>query len=112
MSDALLAIWVTLVSIVILNGCAAGVAAMIHARRSPMRRGGRLMLAVGVTALLPTSMFIPAFIGDSLANTEEPYVMAFAVAAIFVVALVTSIPGALIMARKLEQPGDEFRAFE
>jgi hypothetical protein len=112
MSDAVLAIWVSLVSIVILNGCAAGVVAMLHAWRSSMRRGSRVTVALAVTAFLPASMFIPAIIKDSLTDAEEPVIMALAVGAIFVVALVTSLPGALIVARKLEAPGDEFRAFE
>jgi hypothetical protein len=112
MSEAILAIWVSFVLIVILNGCAAGVVAILHAWRSSMRRGGRVIVAVAVTASLPAIMFVPAFIGDSLNPAEEPVVMVIAMSAIFVVAFVTSLPGAVIVARKLEAPGDEFRAFE
>ena len=113
MSETVFAIWVIAVLIVLLNGCAAGVVAILHARRATLRRGRRVMTAAAVTALLLASMFIPFALADfSSTGMEEPIVIGLTLAMVFAVSLVVSIPGALIVARKLEAPGEEFRAFE
>ena len=45
MSDTVIVLWAGLVFALILNGCAAGVVAMLHAWRSSMGRGGKAVAA-------------------------------------------------------------------
>ena len=112
MSEVATAIWVIVVFIVMLNGCAAGVVGMLHAWRSKMGRGMRTLTAVVLTALLPSSMFIPSGFMDATMGTEGPLILGLAFGMVFALTLIVSLPGALIVARKLEQPGEEYRAFE
>jgi hypothetical protein len=111
MTDFAIGIWAILISIVILNGCAAGVVAILHAWGSKMRRGGRALAAVLVTGLLPAAMILPGFFRTGVFG-EESTVVVLGLAMILVLSSVVSLPGALIVARKLEAPGDEFRTFE
>jgi len=113
MSDMALTIWVIVVLVILLNGCAAGVVAILHVRGSKMRRGSRVATATAVTGFLPASMFIPFAISDvALTGSEEPLVIAIALVMSFGLAMVLSLPGALVMSRKLEAPGEEYRTFE
>jgi hypothetical protein len=45
-------------------------------------------------------------------SPEEPLYVALAVALIMAVTMIVSLPGALIVCRKLDAPGDDFRTFE
>jgi len=113
MYDLALAIWMIIVLIVMLNGCAAGVIAILHIRRSTMRRGSRVAIAAAVTGFLPVSLVIPFAIADlGPTGSEGPLVVFLGLTMILGVGMLFSLPGALILARKLEAPGGEYRAFE
>jgi hypothetical protein len=112
MSDAVVGTWMILIAIVILNGCAAGVTAMLHVRRK-MRRGARVMTAVLITAVLEASMFVPVAFADAMrARPDGLLVIGTIIAVVFAGALVVSLPGALVVSRKLEAPRDEYHTFE
>jgi hypothetical protein len=103
--------WVAVTGFIGLNGFAAGVVAVLQAWRSGMRRGSRIFVASATSALLPASymIVIPAMTGTS---GEEFGIMILSSAVIFAFATVVSLPGAIIVSRKLVQPGDEYRTFE
>lgn len=107
-------IWLIVFSILVFNLCAAGVVAILHAWRSKMRRGGRIVTAAALAGFLPSSTFLAGGLVESLtsSSSEEPFVMALAFGMIMLIATVVSLPGALIVARKLDTPGDDFRTFE
>ncbi len=108
---AALGFWTLFVCLVGLNLCAAGVAAILHAWRKKMRRGARVMTATGVTAMLPGAIMIPAMLTEMAIGAEAPLAIIGA-GVVLVITAALSTPGALIVARKLEQPGDDYRAFE
>ena len=113
MATPLVLAWVGLASIVGLNGFAAGVAAVLYAWRSGLRRGGRTFLASVLAGFLSASSFIGlGLLGSPELATEEPWILVGVFGGLFAVATVISGPGALLVARKLEKPGDDFRAFE
>ena len=105
-------IWGILISIVGVNLSAAGVVAILHAWRSKMRRGGRIFTAAAMTGLLPASLMIPTMLPGVSAGAEAPVGLVVAFFMVLGMVTVVSLPGALIVARKLEAPGDEFRVFE
>lgn len=107
--------WAIVVAVVALNLCAAGVAGIMHAWRSKTRRGGRILAATAVSGSLPGSIFIVAGLveaGWPTSSAEEPLVMAGAVAMVMGLGMLVSLPGAAIVARKLEAPGEDYRTFE
>lgn len=112
--DWIVGIWVIVIAVVGVNLCAAGVTAILHAWRSNIRRGGRIVAAAAVAGFLPASSFLAVGLIQSLsaASAEEPFVMTFAFAVVMAVATAVALPGAFFVARKLEAPGDDFRVFE
>ena len=113
MSDTVIVLWAGLVFALILNGCAAGVVAMLHAWRSSMGRGGKAVAAGFATGVGTGAMFMTFAIDDlTTSDTEGPLVVGLALAVFVAIATVVSLPGALIVARKLDRPGEDFRAFE
>lgn len=108
MGSAVILIWLGFVSLIGLNGFAAGVVAILHAWRRKMRRGGRILLASAAAGSLPTSVIFVIMMTES----EELVVVALGLVMVLAVSGVLSLPGAMIVARKLERPGDQFRAFE
>jgi hypothetical protein len=109
---ALIGLWGIVVSLIFINGFAAGMVAILFAWRRSQRRGSRVLTAVVLTGLLPASMMVPALLAQASAGFESPAGMIIGTVGVFVLAMAGSLPGALIVARKLEAPGDEFRAFE
>jgi len=103
--------WVSLTGIVGLNGFAAGIVAVLHAWRSPMRPGNRTFLASAASGSLPASYMIvvPAASGEA---ASEFGIMLLVSAVLLAVGTVVSLPGAIIVSRKLASPGDDYRAFE
>jgi hypothetical protein len=108
----LVGLWAIFVSIVGLNGFAAGIVTVLYLWRRQQRRGTRVLAAVMLTALLPASLMAPGMLMSASAGATAPVGMLVGTAFLFAAAMVVSLPGALIVARKLEAPGDEFRAFE
>ena len=106
-------IWILVSAAAGLNLSAAGVAAILHAWRVNMRRGGRMFAAAVIAALVPTSGFVAIALSESAtATSEDPFIVAIVFLAIQAVCTLVSLPGAAVVARKLEHPGDDFRVFE
>jgi hypothetical protein len=113
MSDTVLAIWVIVVWIFVLNCCAAGVGAMLHIWRRKIRRGGRIVAAAAIAGLLNIGMFVPvAFTDPTWAGPDGPLFLGVVFLGVLVLTFVIALPGAMVVARKLEAPGDDYRAFE
>ena len=103
-------VWVLLVLLVGLNGFAAGVVAVLHIWSSATPRRTRIVSAGAATALLTASPLLALALGGEV--TGEPLVLVVLVGLFSVLAAAASLPGALIVARKLEGPVDVVRAFE
>lgn len=105
--------WLTIVSIIGLNGCAAGFATMIYLWRRRLRGGPRAMLAAAASGLLPASVFLPmAFTDREFVGGEGPLVAAIAFVVVWGIATCVALPGALTVGRRLEAPGQDYRSFE
>ena len=113
MPETVILTWFAIASIIGLNGFAAGLAAILHLWRRTMRRGARATMSAAVSGLLPASIFIPmAFTDREFVGGEGQIIAAVGFATFWAVATAVSLPGSLIISRKLEAPGEEFRAFE
>jgi len=111
----IIGVWAIAMVIIGFNLCAAGVAAILHAWRSKMRRPARVVAAAAVTGVLPASTLIVAGlveVGWRTSSSEEPFVAALVFTLVMGLTMLASLPGAIIVSRKLEAPGDDFRVFE
>jgi MFS superfamily sulfate permease-like transporter len=108
----LIGLWTILVLIIGLNGFAAGMVAVLKGWRSKQSRRSRALTAAAVAGLFPAAIALPAMAVDVSAGSMAPLGLILGIAVICVVAMVASLPGAVIVARKLDGPGDAFRAFE
>ena len=105
--------WLAIVSVVGLNGFAAGLAAMLFLWRSRMRRGARIVTASTVAGLLPASVFLPImFTEPEFMGGEGALGFGIGFVVTLAVAGAVSLPGAILICRKLASPGDDYRAFE
>jgi len=97
-----------------LNGFAAGMVASLSIWRRRMRRSARIVSASALAGLLPASIFVIAGASELFGTSasEESAVWAFVVGLVLIVAAAVSLPGAIIVGRKLDRPGDEYRTFE
>ena len=109
--EAFTAIWTILIAIIGLNGFAAGVAAVLHSRRAKQRRRARIVTAAAVTGLLPACVMIPPVLAQMSIGAEAPIAL-LGTGAVFLVTMAVSLPGAAVVARRLEAPGEDYRAFE
>jgi hypothetical protein len=103
--------WLAIVTVVGLNGFAAGVVALLHIWRHGMRRRTRILLAGAAAGLLLASPLLTFAFGE-VNVSGEPLVLVVLVVLMSAFAAAASLPGAVIIARKLEGPGGAFRAFE
>jgi hypothetical protein len=67
-----------------------------------------------VAGFIPTSIIVAIGVSEEIAggSAEEPMIVALACVMIQLIATVVSVPGALIVGRKLDGPGDAYRTFE
>jgi hypothetical protein len=103
--------WVMLVTVLMLNGTSAGVAALLHCWPGRFGRGGRILLAALAAGALPASFLIVV----PLASAEalgQPSSLMLGMALVFAVGAGLALPGAIVVTRKLAKPGEEYRAFE
>jgi hypothetical protein len=111
MAEISILAWVGIVIVVGLNGFAAGAAAVLHLWRGRMAHGARSMLAAALAGALPASFMIVVPMAESgMGGQFTIFLLAFAV--IFAGATAISLPGAIIISKKLAKPGEEYRAFE
>ena len=107
--DVAIAIWVTLVFAIIFNLCAAGVVAIVHGWANQVSRAGKILIAAGVTGFLPGLALTPMIMLDETAETVVTFIAFFG---IVIVTALFSLPGAIAVAGKLEQPTQDLRVFE
>ena len=110
--ETIIGIWAVGFSVFVLNGFAAGLAAALHVWRKDQPRRSRVLTAAGITALVPVVITLPAiyFEVSTGASAVVPVIVGFAF--ICGVTMAISLPGAVIIARKLDGPGEAYRAFE
>ena len=105
-------IWVGVVCAVGVNGFAAGIAAMLYIWRKQLRRGARTALAAFAAGTMPATLIAVIGLSEEGFSGEGPLIVSLAFGGIMAVGAAVALPGAMIVARGLERPGDEFRAFE
>lgn len=107
-------IWMGLFWIIGINGFAAGLAAVLYLWRGQYRHRSRTLLASALTGALPASMFIAIGAMDSTLSAGMETGIGFTVAFVFALVIngLFSLPGAIIVSRKLDGGGDAFRSFE
>lgn len=103
--------WVVFVCASMLNGASAGVAALLHCWLSRFGRGARILSAALAAGALPASMLIVVPLADP-ETAGQPSYWITAVALVFAVGGAASLPGAILVTRKLARPGEDYRAFE
>lgn len=108
----MIGLWTLLVGIIGLNGFAAGMVAVLHVWRSKRPRRSRVLIAATITGLVPAALAAPAMLVDMSSGMVAPVGLLIGIAVACVLAMAASLPGAVIVARKLDGPGDAYRAFE
>ena len=103
--------WVIFVVVLALNLTSAGVAALLHCWRGKSGRGSRIVLAGLVAGSLPASFLIVVPLAQGGDGTEPVYWI-LALGLVFAVAVGLSLPGAIVVTRRLARPGEDYRAFE
>jgi hypothetical protein len=111
MSEWIILGWVTLVTVLTLNGTSAGVAALLHCRPGRFGRGGRILLAALAAGALPASFLVVVPLADATTRGQPAYLV-LALALVFAVGAGLALPGAIVITRKLAKPGEHYRAFE
>ena len=105
-----------LMLVLALNGLAAGVAAIFHAWRVRLPRESRVFFASVAAAVLPAGVIVLlAIVGASQPGTRAtlgPMEFLLIFGACTVAGIIVSLPGAVVVARKLESPGEDYRTFE
>ena len=110
--DAFIGLWAIVFALFVLNGFAAGIVAALYVWGGNQARRSRALTAAGITGLVPLVMALPAVLYQ--ASTGETPVVALIVGFAMVcgLAMAISLPGAVIIARKLDGPGGAYRTFE
>lgn len=96
---------------ILLNGFAAGMAAAVYLSRRKWSRRRRNLVSVGLTGLVQVLMFSGIAIFAPSAVEEPALVVAFLLLVIGGGGALISLPGALVMSRKIERGpslGDTF----
>lgn len=101
MSSVLTGLIAVFFGTVIVNGFAAGIVAYLYLGKRKGTVTARALHGAGITASIVLLMFSGALIDDMLTGDIETAVAFMAVAIIGCLAAVLSLPGAVIMARRL-----------
>jgi hypothetical protein len=88
------------------------VAAILHGRRDKQAFRSRILTAAALTAVWPAGMFFPVMLVGTLDEAYVSIEMVIGTGLLFLVGFAATLPGALIIARLLERPSEEYRAFE
>ncbi len=108
MSEWVIVGWVVFVTVLMLNGTSAGVAALLHCWPGRLGRGARILVAGLAAGALPASLLIIGLVDPA----ERPEYWIAALALVFAVGTAFSLPAAILVTRKLARPGEDYRAFE
>lgn len=114
MYDIGVAVWILLVALVGLNGFAAGVAAVLHLWRGAVRQRVRIIQAATATGLLPVAMVaLPMFVQLG-GSGGVPELVGTVIGMVLLLGLgaLVSLPGAIVITRKLAGGGDAYKSFE
>ena len=111
MNEWIIVGWVIFVIVLALNASSAGVAALLHCWPGRFGRGGRIVLAGLVAGSLPASIMIVVPLAQGGAGGQTAYWI-LASGLVFAVAVGLSLPGAIVVTRRLARPGEDYRAFE
>ena len=106
--QALIGLWTLVLFIVLLNGFSAGVVAGLHV----WRRRQRILAAAAVAGLVPAAIAVPSRLIDISVGTQAPFALVVSIAVMSLVTMAASLPGAMIIARKLDGPGNAHMVFE
>lgn len=106
-------VWSLVFWLVGINGFSAGAAAALHIWKGKVRLRTRVLLACGIAGLLPSSLLVMiAAVEDAGGSLEAGMGFTIAFVGSLLVTGLVSLPGALIVSRKLAGPGDAWRSFE
>jgi len=111
MSEWIIVGWVGFITVLMLNGTSAGVAALLHCWPSRFGRGTRTLLAGLAAGALPASFFLVVPLAADGVGWQPGY-LAISLVAVLAVGAALSLPAAIVITRKLAKPGDDYRAFE
>ncbi|MBO9519075.1 MAG: hypothetical protein J7493_13495 [Porphyrobacter sp.] len=98
--------------VVAMNGFSAGVAAVQFLWPSGRRRGARVLIAVTWAALVAIGWSIPLMPAKIAGGSTPVVYYVMATGFLFAFIMILSLPGALIVSRKLERQSAPIRAFE
>lgn len=108
----LIGLWTVVVLIIGLNGFAAGMVAVLHIWRGKQSRRSRALTAAALAGLFPGLIAVAPMAVDMTTGARAPFGLIVGLVVLCAVAMAISLPAALIVARKLDGPGDAFKAFE
>jgi hypothetical protein len=110
MSGWIALVWMLIVILIGLNVFAAGVVALLHIWSRGTRLRTQILSAGVASGLLTASPLFAMALGGEV--TGEPMVLVIVTAVFSAMAAAASLPGAAIVARRLEGPGDAVRVFD
>lgn len=97
----MIAVSIILASILILNGFAAGVVAILYHWRGHTKVGQRALIGGMSSGIASLLLFLGPVLLDAIGGTEETLIMLLALTVVAVAGGVVSIPGAILMSRKI-----------
>lgn len=112
MGDTAILIWLGAVSVIGVNGFAAGIAAMLYIWRRRIGKSGRALLAALAAGLVPAVMVGGIGLIEEGFSGDGPFMVALAFGVFALIGSVVALPGAILVARSIEQPSDDYRFFE
>ena len=84
----------------------------MHVWRRRQPRRSRILAAAAVAGLVPAAIAVPSRLIDISVGTQAPFALVVSIAVMSLVAMAASLPGAMIIARKLDGPGNAHMVFE
>src|SRR3989337_2152249 len=104
MGETAVLIWLGAVSVIGVNGFAAGIAAMLYIWRRRLGKSGRALLAAFAAGLLPAVMVGGIGLSEEGFSGDGPLMVALVFGVFALIGSVAALPGAILVAQGLEQP--------
>jgi hypothetical protein len=102
--------WAAFVTVLMLNGTSAGVAALLHCWPGRLGRGARILVAALAAGAQPASLLVIVPLADR--GVGQPEYLIVALGLMLAIGTAFSLPAAILVTRKLAKPGEDYRAFE